>query len=594
MQQSGKNPANLQYYHGRIPREEAERRLRNKNLVEGMYLLRANMTVNGNYVLSIVHSGRIHHYSLECQANGSIMIQDGRPFPGPYELIEHHKHALDGLLTHPREPCNRDPGTSPMAWPYVTMRDFEVALNYEANRTYRKSLDKLWGKQRDDLVYSVSKKLHEHQRWFHKNIDREEAELRMKKNGHKNGKFLVRSKTHNGGGFALSLSCSGHTKHYRIDEREDGNYGIEEGPGFSFLMDLIGHYFNRMDGLLCKLTVPCVPPDFRAPSYNNGTSANPLYNPYAQRSVSSPWDEPESPDFPVQGQSNLPAEDHQKIYDFGFTENLLRISRNDLELTEELGKGYFGSVMRGRLSFNNSLIPVAVKTLIQNDVPNSQSEIMNEAILMARLKHKNVIRMIGICRTDTFMLVLELAPLGQLNKYVRRRQQRMPQQNLVEILRQVAVGMAYLGQQNFVHRDLAARNVLLVTETFAKISDFGMSKALGIGENYYKTERAGKWPLKWYAPECIWYFKFDTKSDVWSYGVTMWETFENGDKPYKGMRGQEILEFIDAGHRLKQPNRCPEKLYELMLRCWSHEAEDRPSFQEIVRFYKDYQRNSNP
>lgn len=118
---------------------------------------------------------------------------------------------------------------------------------------------------------------------------------------------------------------------------------------------------------------------------------------------------------------------------------------------------------------------------------------------------------------------------------------------------------------------IAARNVLLVTETFAKISDFGMSKALGIGENYYKTERAGKWPLKWYAPECIWFYKFDSKSDVWSYGVTMWETFENGERPYRGIKGQDILAFIENGQRLAQPAKCSRRLYDLMLSCWARE-----------------------
>jgi len=148
--------------------------------------------------------------------------------------------------------------------------------------------------------------------------------------------------------------------------------------------------------------------------------------------------------------------------------------------------------------------------------------------------------------------------------------------------------MAYLESKNFVHRDLAARNVLLVNERFAKISDFRMSKALGLGNNYYQAETAGKWPLKWYAPECIYYFKFDSRSDVWSYGVTLWEALSYGAKPYKGLKGQQILALIEHGERLDKPARCPSGVYTVMLQCWNYVKLKRPSFKEIVESLRRY------
>ncbi|XP_063404419.1 tyrosine-protein kinase ZAP-70-like isoform X1 [Mytilus trossulus] len=179
------------------------------------------------------------------------------------------------------------------------------------------------------------------------------------------------------------------------------------------------------------------------------------------------------------------------------------------------------------------------------------------------------------------MLVLELCPCGPLNSFLAKHKE-LKQSTVVQLMWQVAQGMAYLHSKNYVHRDLAARNVLLVSENSAKISDFGMSKALNIGNDYYKAQEAGKWPLKWYAPECVYYWKFDAKSDVWSYGVTLWEATSYGEKPYRKMKGNEILKFlVEDEKRLQKPDFCDEQVYEIMLECWQYDKKDRPTFEEI-------------
>ncbi|RWS05172.1 tyrosine-protein kinase ZAP-70-like protein [Dinothrombium tinctorium] len=197
------------------------------------------------------------------------------------------------------------------------------------------------------------------------------------------------------------------------------------------------------------------------------------------------------------------------------------------------------------------------------------SEILKEAQTMSSLDHKHIVRLIGVCETDPLMIVMELAPLGPLNQYLIDHTNCVPINDIIALILQVAMAMEYLECRQYIHRDLAARNVLLVNDRFAKISDFGMSRALGIGKEYYRARSASKWPLKWYAPECIYYFKFSTKSDVWSFGVTLWEAVSYGQKPYEGMDGQDILRLFRENRRLPKPDNCPDEIYELMWKCWA-------------------------
>ncbi|ESN91816.1 hypothetical protein HELRODRAFT_70092, partial [Helobdella robusta] len=249
----------------------------------------------------------------------------------------------------------------------------------------------------------------------------------------------------------------------------------------------------------------------------------------------------------------------------------------------DLGNGNFGSVKLGSYKYKGRNIPVAVKTLKNSDI-NAEKELMCEARLMAQLEHQYIVRMIGVCKSDQIMLVLELAALGPLNKYLKKVP-KMSMSNIQLLMNQVAQGMAYLESKSFVHRDLAARNVLLANDTHAKISDFGMSKAIGIGNNYYKANETGRWPLKWYAPECLYFYRFDSKSDVWSYGVTLWEATSYGNKPYKGMKGAAILEMLDNDERMERPTECPQHLYDLMLECWKRKLDTNRSYIFILLLF---------
>lgn len=152
--------------------------------------------------------------------------------------------------------------------------------------------------------------------------------------------------------------------------------------------------------------------------------------------------------------------------------------------------------------------------------------------------------------------------------------------------------MDYLESKHFVHRDLAARNILLASRHQAKISDFGLSRALAADNNYYQASQGGKWPIKWYAPESFNYGTFSHASDVWSFGVTLWEMFSFGLVPFGEMKGVDVIKLIEAGERLTIPEQCPENVFRCMESCWNYRPRERPTFRYLTQFFAndpDYQ-----
>ncbi|RLV83714.1 hypothetical protein DV515_00016385 [Chloebia gouldiae] len=256
----------------------------------------------------------------------------------------------------------------------------------------------------------------------------------------------------------------------------------------------------------------------------------------------------------------------------------LFLKRDHLMIDEvELGAGNFGCVKKGVYKMRKKQIDVAIKVLKSNNEKTVKDEMMKEAQIMHQLDNPYIVRMIGVCEAESLMLVMEMASGGPLNRFLASKKDEITTSNIVELMHQVSMGMKYLEEKNFVHRDLAARNVLLVNQHYAKISDFGLSKALGADDSYYKARTAGKWPLKWYAPECILFHKFSSKSDVWSYGVTMWEAFSFGQKPYKKMKGPEVISFIEQGKRMDCPHECPAEIWE-----------ERPGFVAVENSIRSY------
>ncbi|CAB3409355.1 unnamed protein product [Caenorhabditis bovis] len=265
-----------------------------------------------------------------------------------------------------------------------------------------------------------------------------------------------------------------------------------------------------------------------------------------------------------------------------------------IALCKELGHGEFGAVWQASWrNGGNDVTQVAVKCVESSKLLASSTSFLQEAAIMTKMRHEHVVRLYGVVLdTKKIMMVSELATCGSLLECLHKPALRdsFPVHVLCEYAEQIALGMAYLESQRLIHRDLAARNVLVFSPKLVKISDFGLSRSLGVGEDYYRSEFTPnlKLPIAWCAPECINFLKFTSKSDVWAYGVTLWEMFSYGEMPWKSKSGAQILELIDRKKELlPRPTACPEDMYDMMVETWTHQYQDRPTFAEIVEKFPE-------
>ncbi|XP_074059976.1 tyrosine-protein kinase SYK isoform X1 [Macrotis lagotis] len=622
----------LPFFFGNITREEAEDYLVQGGMSDGLYLLRQSRNYLGGFALSVAFGRKAHHYTIERELNGTYAIAGGRTHTSPAELCIYHSQESDGLVCLLKKSFNRPPGVEPKTGPFEDLK--ENLIREYVKQTWNlqgQALEQAIISQKPQLEKLIATTAHEKMPWFHGKISRLESEQIVLIGSKTNGKFLIRARDNNGS-YALCLLHEGKVLHYRIDKDKTGKLSIPDGKKFDTLWQLVEHYSYKPDGLLRVLTVPCRKIGSENGNIDFGMSRPPVPSSHPKNwSTGGIISRIKSYSFPKAGNKKLypsnvnrgdsPVElnpyvlqradgttlgadlDMQRealpmdtaVYESPYADpeeirpKEVRLDRTLLTLEEgELGSGNFGTVKRGRYRMKKGEKLVAIK-ILKNETndPAIKDELLREANVMQQLDNPYIVRMIGICEAESWMLVMEMAELGPLNKYLQKNR-HVKDKNIIELVHQVSMGMKYLEENNFVHRDLAARNVLLVTQHYAKISDFGLSKALNADENYYKAQTHGKWPVKWYAPECINYYKFSSKSDVWSFGVLMWEAFSYGQKPYKGMKGSEVSAMLEKGERMECPAGCPSEIYDLMKLCWTYEVENRPAFSAVELRLRNY------
>ncbi|XP_036007422.1 receptor tyrosine-protein kinase erbB-3a isoform X3 [Fundulus heteroclitus] len=277
------------------------------------------------------------------------------------------------------------------------------------------------------------------------------------------------------------------------------------------------------------------------------------------------------------GESLEPLEEKEKVH-----ARILKPS--DLRKIKPLGNGAFGTVHKGVWIPEGDTVklPVAIKTIHDRSGRQTFCKVTDHMITMGSLNHINVVRTLGLCPGDSLQLVTPLSNQGSLLEHVRNSKNKLNSQRLLNWCVQIAKGMNYLEEHRIVHRNLAARNVLLNNNLTAQISDYGIADLLYPDDKKYLYNEGKTSIIKWMALESILFRRYSHQSDVWSYGVTVWEMMSHGTEPYSTMRPQEVPDLLEKGERLSQPQICTIDVYMVMVKCWMIDENVRPTFKELA------------
>uniref|UniRef100_A0A7N8XZP9 Tyrosine-protein kinase n=1 Tax=Mastacembelus armatus TaxID=205130 RepID=A0A7N8XZP9_9TELE len=364
-----------------------------------------------------------------------------------------------------------------------------------------------------------------------------QAEMLLKTEN-KDGGFLVRDSS-KAGKYTVSLfskgggETGGSCRHYNICTTPQGQFYLAEKHNFSTIPELINYHQHNAAGMVSRLK------------------------------------------YIVSNRARPPST-------AGLGYGVWEIDPHCLTFIKDLGTGQFGVVKYGKWQGKHD---VAIKMIKEGSM--SEDDFIEEAKIMMKLRHENLVQLYGVCtKHRPIYIVTEFLSNGCLLTYLREGLKQHPTTvQLLEICKDVAEGMAYLESQQFIHRDLAARNCLVDGNGTVKVTDFGLSRY--VLDDEYTSSAGSKFPVRWSPPEVLLYCKFSSKSDIWAYGVLMWEVYTLGWLPYERLSNTEIADQVPRGLRLYRPQLANEKVYSIMTTCWHDKPDERPTFHELALTVQD-------
>uniref|UniRef100_A0A671XCC7 Tyrosine-protein kinase n=1 Tax=Sparus aurata TaxID=8175 RepID=A0A671XCC7_SPAAU len=446
------------------------------------------------------------------------------------------------LPPQPPEPAAPSVGMTVIAeYPYTPMTPQDLELRKDEEYTILEMSDPNWWRARDkygaegyipsNYVVEAENGL-ERFDWYCKNMNRSQAE-KLLKTENKDGGFLVRDSS-KAGKYTVSLftkggaETGGSCRHYNICTTPSGQFYLAEKHNFSSIPELINYHQHNAAGMVSRLK------------------------------------------YIVTNRARPPST-------AGLGYGVWEIDPRHLTFIKELGTGQFGVVKYGKWQGQHD---VAIKMIKEGSM--SEEEFIEEAKIMMKLRHENLVQLYGVCtKQRPIYIVTEFLSNGCLLTYLREglKQHPTPVQ-LLEMCKDVSEGMAYLETQQYIHRDLAARNCLVDGNGTIKVTDFGLSRY--VLDDEYTSSAGSKFPVRWSPPEVLLYCKFSSKSDIWAYGVLMWEVYTLGRLPYERLNNTEIVEQVSRGLRLYRPQLANEKVYSIMTSCWFDKADERPTFEQLA------------
>ncbi|XP_075770424.1 cytoplasmic tyrosine-protein kinase BMX [Pelodiscus sinensis] len=380
--------------------------------------------------------------------------------------------------------------------------------------------------------------------WYAGDLSRAQSEQLLRQKG-KEGAFMVRNSSRMGkytvSVFSKALEeKKGTVKHYHVNTNHENKYYLAENYCFDSVPQLIHYHQHNSAGIITRLRHAVTTKVNKVPS--TASLGNGI------------WE----------------------------------LKREEIVLLKELGSGQFGVVQMGKWK---GKYDVAIKMIKEGSM--SEDEFIEEAHTMMKLNHPKLVKLYGVCtKTYPIYIVSEYMANGCLLHYLKSHGKELQPFQLLEMCYNICEAMSFLESQQFIHRDLAARNCLVDSDLTVKVSDFGMARY--VLDDLYISSLGSKFPVKWSAPEVFHYTKFSSKSDVWAFGILMWEVFTLGKQPYELYENIQVIEKVSEGYRLYRPQLASETIYEIMYSCWHELPEKRPTFHQLISILETLREDDKP